>query len=201
MTSQLAQANASAAKGLVSSVISATDLNLQAGNAGNIQVTLKDANNNLLANKNVSVIINGVTYKGSTNNNGVASISVKFASAGTYNAVVSFMGDETFKSSIGTSKVIVSKKATTLIAKKATLKVKKAKKIQVTLKSAGRAVAGKTVTITVNKKIFKAKTNKKGVATINVKVAKTGKFTAVVKFAGDSTYKAVSKNVKLTVKK
>ena len=201
LTSQLAQANASAAKGLVSSVISATDLNLQAGNAGNIQVTLKDANNNLLTNKNVSVIINGVTYKGSTNNNGVASISVKFASAGTYNAVVSFMGDETLKSSIGTSKVIVSKKATTLTAKKATLKVKKAKKIKVTLKSAGKAVAGKTVTIKVNKKTFKAKTNKKGVATIKVKVAKKGKFKAVVKFAGDNTYKAVSKKVKLTVKK
>ena len=186
---------------VISTTISANNLAIKALDNGNIQVTLKDANNNLLTNKSVQVIINGVTYNETTNNNGVASISVKYASAGTYNAVVSFIGDDTYKGSIGTSKVVVSKKATTLTAKKATLKVKKAKKIKVTLKSDGKLVAGKTITIKVNKKTFKAKTNSKGVATIKVKVAKKGKFKAVVKFAGDSTYNAVTKKIKLTVKK
>ena len=59
----------------------------------------------------------------------------------------------------------------------------------------------KTVTIKVNGKTFKAKTNAKGVATIKVKVAKKGKFTATVKFAGDGAYKAITKKVKFTVKK
>ena len=186
---------------LISTTISANNLAIKALDNGNIQVTLKDANNNLLTNKSVQVIINGVTYNGTTNNNGIASISVKYASAGTYNAVVSFLGDDTYKGSIGTSKVVVSKKATTLTAKKATLKVKKAKKIKVTLKSNGKTVAGKTITIKINKKTFKAKTNSKGIATIKLKVAKKGKFKAVVKFAGDSTYNAVTKKIKLTVKK
>ena len=186
---------------LISTTIVGKDLTIKALDSGNIQVTLKDANNKLLANKDVQVIINGVTYKGTTNNDGVAIINVKFASAGTYNAVVSFMGDNTYKSSIATSKVIVNKKATALTAKKATLKVKKAKKIKVTLKSEGKVVAGKTITIKVNGKTFKAKTNSKGVATVKVKVAKKGKFTATVKFAGDSAYKAVTKKVKFNVKK
>ena len=81
------------------------------------------------------------------------------------------------------------------------MKVKKAKKIKVTLKSNGKAVAGKQITIKVNKKTFKGKTNAKGVATIKVKVTKKGKFTATVKFAGDSAYKAATKSVKFTVKK
>ena len=185
----------------ISTTVSANDLTIKALDSGNIQVTLKDANNNLLTNKSVQVIINGVTYTGTTNNNGIASINVKFASAGTYNAVVSFLGDDKYKGSISTSKVVVNKKAAALTVKKATLKVKKVKKIKVTLKSDGKAVAGKTITIKVNKKTFKAKTNKNGVATIKVKVTKKGKFNAVVKFAGDNTYKGVTKKVKLNVKK
>ena len=204
LTAQLSEAQKqlqNTSSTLISTTISANNLNIQALTSGNLQVTLKDANNNLLVNKSVQVIINGVTYKGTTNSKGVASISVKYANAGTYNAVVSFIGDDTYKGSIATSKVTVNKKATTLTAKKATLKVKKAKKIKITLKSNGKSVAGKTITIKVNKKTFKAKTNKNGVATIKVKVAKKGKFTAVVKFAGDSTYKAITKKIKLTVKK
>lgn len=204
LTAQLSEAQKtiqSLSSDLISTTISANNLAIKASDNGNIQVTLIDANNNLLANKSVQVIINGVSYKGTTNNNGIASITVKYANAGTYNAVVLFLGDDAYKGSIGTSKVTVNKKATTLTAKKATLKVKKAKKIKVTLKSDGKAVAGKTITIKVNKKTFKAKTNSKGVATIKVKVAKKGNFKAVVKFAGDSAYKAITMKLKLTVKK
>ena len=96
--------------------------------------------------------------------------------------------------------VKIAKKATTLTAKKATLKVKKAKKISVVLKADGKAVANKKVSITVNGKTFSAKTNSKGKATIKVKVAKKGKFTAKVKFAGDDSYVKSTAKVKLTVK-
>lgn len=53
----------------------------------------------------------------------------------------------------------------------------------------------KKVTITVNGKTFYAKTNAKGIATISVKVFKTGKFWAIVKFAGDSVYNAATKSI------
>ena len=78
--------------------------------------------------------------------------------------------------------------------------VKKAKKVTITLKSNGKAVAGKKITIKVNGKTFSAKTNAKGVATIKVKVTKKGKFLATAKFAGDNTYKAITKKAYFTVK-
>ena len=84
---------------------------------------------------------------------------------------------------------------------KATLKVKKVKNVKFTLKdSKGKAIKGKKITIKVNGKTFSAKTNSKGVATIKVKVSKKGKFTATAKFAGDNTYKAISKKAYFTVK-
>ena len=164
---------------------------------------MKDQNGNPIANDLIVVQVDGEPlFIGPTDANGVVNVPVKYASATTKFAYISYV-DTTGKyvSSLETVKITVVKKATTLTAKKATLKVKKAKKIKVTLKSEGKALAKKQVTIKVNGKTFKAKTNAKGVATIKVKVTKKGTFKATVKFAGDGAYKAVTKKVKIKVKK
>lgn len=186
---------------LIGTVITVKALTANAGDSANLEITLKNAMEGVLVNKTVSVIIDGVTKTAITDANGVARLSVSYASAGAHYATVSFIGDDDYGASIGTGKITINQKATALTAAKATLKVKKAKKIKVTLKSAGKAVANKKVTIKVNGKTFSAKTNAKGVATIKVKVTKKGKFNAKVSFAGDGAYKAATKTVKLTVKK
>jgi hypothetical protein len=84
----------------------------------------------------------------------------------------------------------------------------KTKSYTVTLKSIKGAscdgktyfAAGKKVTLKVNGKTYTAKTNAKGQATFSLKITKKGKFTAKVSFAGDVTYEAASKSVKLTIK-
>lgn len=197
--------NISAAKGeikeLSQSSIAISNLNILAGDAGNMQVTLKDSENNPLSNKTVAVIIDGVSREVVTDGSGVAKLSVKYASSGTHYVTVSFAGDDNYKSSIGSSKIVVSKKSTALKAPKATLKVKKAKKISITLKSNGKSIANKKITLKVNGKTFSAKTNSKGVASIKVKVTKKGSFKYTAKFAGDGAYNAVSKTGKIVVKK
>ena len=62
--------------------------------------------------------------------------------------------------------------------------------------------AGKKVKLTVKGKTYTAKTNKNGKVTFKItKLNKKGKYTATIKFAGDNTYKGVTKKVKITVKK
>ena len=57
------------------------------------------------------------------------------------------------------------------------------------------------VTIKVNKKIYTAKTNSKGVATFKItKLTKKGKYAATVKYAGSKYYNTKSVKVKITVK-
>lgn len=186
---------------LISTAVAANNLSIKALTSGNIQVTLK-ANGTALANKTVNVIINGVTYNGTTGEDGVSKIAVKFASAGTYYATVTFAGDDTYKSSIGTSKVVVSKKATKITAPKKSFKAKvKTKKVKITLKSDSTVLKSKKITLKVNGKTYTAKTNSKGVATIKVtKLTKKGTFTYTVKFAGDKAYKAITKKGKMTIK-
>ena len=58
------------------------------------------------------------------------------------------------------------------------------------------------VTLKVNKKTFTAKTNKKGVATFKItNLKKRGKFTAVIKYAGNKYYNKLTKKAKINVKK
>ena len=197
---------------MFNSTIEVSDVNVTQGDVVNLKITLKNSDNVVLANKVLLVMLDGKTINAITDDEGVALVSIDTTTAGTKYASIVFLGEGAiYKGSIASAKITVNAKETpstpvtpkktVLTAKKATLKVKKAKKIKVTLKAEGKAVAGKTITIKVNKKTFKAKTNSKGVATIKVKVAKKGKFTATVKFAGDKAYKAATKTVKFTVKK
>ena len=96
--------------------------------------------------------------------------------------------------------VKVTKKATTLSIAKKTFKKKATKKLTATLKSSGKAIKNKKITFKVNGKTYSAKTNSKGVATVKIKLTKKGTFKYTAKFAGDATYKAVSKTSKIKVK-
>ena len=101
-----------------------------------------------------------------------------------------------------------SSKAETKLATKLTAKAKsfkaatKTKKYVATLKDAkGKAVTNVKLTLKVNKKTYTATTNSKGKATIKIKnLTKKGKYNATIKCAGNKSYKAVSRKVKITVK-
>ena len=68
------------------------------------------------------------------------------------------------------------------------------------MKSKGKALAKKKVTLKIKSKTYRAKTNSKGVATIKVKLNKKGTYKFKATFAGDGTYKAISKKGKIKIK-
>ena len=164
-------------------------------------ITLKDSTGKALVGESVTFYFNGKTTTVKTDENGQAKLSINVATKGNYQIAVSYLGNDKNNAVTTAKNIKVNVQATKATFAKATLKVKKAKSVKFTLKdSKGKAISGKKITIKVNGKTFSAKTNAKGVATIKVKVAKKGKFTAVAKFAGDNTYKAISKKAKFTVK-
>lgn len=187
-------------------IIIASDLVKTEGAADQYVVTVLDENGNPVVNKTVTATIGKTVLNATTDDKGVAKFNIDLA-VGTYTVQTSFAGDGAYYSKSINNTITVNakpapeKKVTALTVKKATLKVKKAKKISVTLKSNGKAVAGKVITLKIKNKTFKAKTNSKGIAKIKVKLSKKGKYKATASFAGDNDYKAASKKVKITVKK
>jgi VCBS repeat-containing protein len=187
---------------IVDSEITAKDLKTTTKTSKTITVTLKDDEGKVIANKQIKVSINGKESTITTNDKGVANIKINYANAGIYYCTLTFLGDEDYKASFKTVKITVNKQTTkaTMPAKK--YKAKKAKKMTFTLKDASKkAIKGKKITFTVKGKTYSAKTNAKGIATVTIKLTKKGKYAVTAKFAGDNTYKAISKKAKLTITK
>ena len=156
------------------------------------------------ATGSLSIKVNGKTYA-KTLAGGKASITLP---DGSYNVVITYSGDSKYAGFTITKKVsvkkqvVATKKASKIVAKNKTFKRKvKVKKYTVTLKSGKTLLKKVKLTIKVNKKTYKATTNAKGKATFKIKkLTKKGKYTAVIKFAGNKKYKASSKKVKITIK-
>lgn len=167
-----------------------------------LTATFKDINGKLIKNRKISFIVSGKTYTAYTNSKGVAKVKVNVKVAKTYTVTVKFAGDNVYSPLSKTLKLYVKKVPTKLIVKnKSYKKSKKIKKLTATLKTkSGKAIAKKKLTFIVNGKKYTAKTNKKGVATVKVKVSKKKTYKFTVKFAGDSTYLKTTKKAKLKIK-
>ena len=167
-----------------------------------ITATLKDGSGKVIANRKVTAKVNGKTYTATTNSKGVATFKLTLKTVKTFTVSLKFAGDSYYTASSKSIKVKVTKTKTKLtVPKKTFKKAKKVKKLTATLKDQfGKVIKSKKVTFTVNGKKYTAKTNKKGVATVKVKLSKKKTYKVTVKFAGDKTYVAVKKTGKVVIK-
>ena len=167
-----------------------------------ITATLKDGSGKIIANKKVTATVNGKTYTATTNSKGVATFKLTLKSVKTFTVSLKFAGDSYYTASSKSIKVKVTKTKTKLtVPKKTYKKAAKVKKLTATLKDqTGKVIKSKKVTFTVNGKKYTAKTNKKGVATVKVKLSRKKTYKVTVKFAGDKTYYAVKKTGKVVIK-
>ena len=168
----------------------------------NFSITLKDKKGNVLAGKQVLISFNGKIYKRTTNKKGVATIKIQLAKKGTYPVVVSFLGDDKYNGSFAVAKIVVNPQKVKLTVTKKTYKAnKKTKYLYATLKASNKkAIKGKKLVFTVNGKKYTGKTNAKGIAKVKVKLSKRKTYKFTVKFAGDNTFKKISKKGKVVIK-
>ena len=190
---------------IVAKAMTTTTVNtkINGKNAGkNFAITLKDSNGNVLANKQVMISLDGKIYKCTTNANGVATVKIALSKKGTYPVVVSFLGDDKYNGSFAVAKVKVNPQKVKLTVTKKTYKAsKKTKYLYATLKATNKkAIKGKKLVFTVNGKKYTAKTNAKGIAKIKVKLSKKKTYKVTVKFAGDNTFKKITKKGKVVIK-
>ena len=146
-----------------------------------------------LEGKTVKITINGKTYSRTTGKDGYASMKISLAPKAypvkaTY-ANLTITKKVTVKSIISAKNINAKKSAKIL-------------KIKVTLKKVnGKYLKNKKVTLKFNKKTFKVKTNKKGIATFTIKNSVYKKLKVGKKYTYKVTYLKNSVNKKITIKK
>ena len=182
--------------------LSSPNKNFIVTNAGKyIYVTLRDGAKKLLAGKKITATINGKTFSAQTNSKGVAKIKLTLNKVKTFKVSLKFAGDSIYSASTKSIKVKVTKTKTKLaVPNKSYKRTAKTKKLTATLKDqTGKVIKSKKVKFTVNGKAYTAKTNKKGVVTVKVKLSKKKTYKFKVRFAGDSKYYAVTKTAKVKI--
>ena len=186
----------------ISTKITASSLTTVYNVNKNLLITLKDSKGNPLSGAKITVSIKGSkTY--TTNKKGQVKVPTKGLVPKKYTAKITFNGNTKYAKSTKSVKVTVKKATPKLYAKAKTFKKStKIKKYTVTLKTNKKKVMKKVkLTLKVNKKTYKAKTNSKGKATFKItKLAKRGKYTALVKYPGSKYYKSKTVKAKIIVK-
>lgn len=151
-------------KSKVATVITVPTVKLDYAKGAKLSFYLKDAKGNALSNKNVFISISGifVVYKVTTNTNGLAIFNFNKVPK-TYNLLVSFKGDEDYLSSKVSSKIVISKAATSIVAPTVKSYLTQSTYLKITLKdSAGNLVSKRKVTVTVGRKTYKLTTGANG---------------------------------------
>ena len=170
-------------------------------------VRLTDNSGKALASKNVAIKIAGKTYNVKTDKNGLAKVKIALTSKyldKSLTVTYKFLGDNNLKANSGSSNIKVIKTPTKINnATKLVVKNHKNFYVKLTTKS-GKVLANKVITMksSVSSKIYKIKTNSKGIAKIDlwVKNKPLGKYYKYLfKFKGDNYYKACTKTFKIKI--
>ena len=155
-----------------------------------------------LKNQTIKLKLDGQNYKGTTNSNGIASFTVKLNN-GTYTAKYSYDGNSKYAPSSGSLKLTIKNpiKTTVKVGDK-NINYRQGSKTLFYVKlvdNNNKPISGKTVTIKLNGKTYKYKTNSNGNAKMYVNLKK-GTYTVKFSFAKSSPYAASSGSFKLKVK-
>ena len=163
---------------------------------GGVLAILKDAKDNLLPNKLVSVKIGSKTFDLSTNSKG--EIKLPVISKGSYSISVSFAGDSQYYDSKNTTKITVL--PSIVESKSYSVYYGNTINYKVRVKGPdGKYGSGNVVTIKVNGQTYKVQTDKNGYATKSLKL-KAGTYTITAEYNGDKVSNKLTFKPTLTAK-
>ena len=175
-------------------IIAINKTSIKAGDS--IGITLKNSNNDPIANLNLTANINNQNYIIKTDANGAGVLKV-LLKPNKYVLKVSFLGNGNYTSVNETFNVDVSKGDSNLIP--ISTSVIKGDYFQVYLKDGnGNPIVGGKVSFFIFDKTYTDTTDNSGVAKLKIGLNR-GNYDLKVSFGGNDYYKSVSKNINLLV--
>ena len=163
-----------------------------------------DANNKVIGNTALTISLNGKTYKVKTGKDGFFTYTTRVTSIGTANVTVSYAGNTKYNkvSSKATFKVTKQELVLTVDRVSSLIRYKDYMEISGKLVDGNdRPVMNTLVNIKINDKIYKAKTDKNGVYTLQFRAINMNTNNVTVSYAGNTKYKESTVKTTFTVAK
>ena len=159
-------------------------------NAGQKFNVLLTAGGVPIVNRNVIININGVNYTRTTDNNGIASLTISL-NTGTYYITYSFKGDSKLAPSNGEAYcIVVDRKDSSFTVNSGTVFTQNSNdEFKVLLKNGdGNPISNEKVIFTINGVNYTKTTDAKGIASLNIKLGTVGTYEISYKFTGNNEY-------------
>ena len=167
-----------------------------------VNVTLWNENNQPVVGKTVYITIGNSTWSGVTDETGTAHIRVGIG-FGVHPATVHFDGDGEYAASNRSGFVRVIKETPSVMVRGDNTKFKvgdtKIVKVYLWDRTSKPLPVNSKVAIKVNGQTYIGYTDSQGIASIKIELNKPGTFNAEVKYAGNTAYNAVTRNVKFYI--
>ncbi|RAP51396.1 MAG: hypothetical protein BZ137_09970, partial [Methanosphaera sp. rholeuAM130] len=175
-------------------------------NTVTISATLKDQNNQKLANQNITLTTDTKNYTVKSNANGTVTQAYKLTKTGLNAITASYNGDSTHHNSTTSNKIMIRNNSSQKINTKLTLKTSnnypsltETITFTVTLTDiANNKLANQNITLTIDNKKYTIKSNANGTATKTYTPTKTSTETITAKYNGSNLYYANSTSIKIT---
>ena len=141
---------------------------------------------------NITLIINGKVYN-QILNNGVATFKIYDLAPGNYNAIITYIGDETYNEF--TDNLFFTIPKPVLKANDMTMSYQSSLKYRVLVTSSGNPVIAKAVTVTVNGKRIIANTDNNGFVSVKIDLPpKSTKYSIIAEYQGVSIVNKIKVN-------
>lgn len=186
-------------------VVSQTEIkadipNIVYGSGDKITAIITDNFGKSLSNKEIKVSIGGKENRYVSDDNGQIQVPVGLA-CGSYDVIFSFEGDDENNATSTSAKIVVSNATPKITSSSLTTYPLSEEYFTAKLvDNNGKALKNQKITFKINGKTLTAKINANGIA--KIKISLTGKktYSVTISYAGNSNFKAISKNGKVIVK-
>ena len=181
----------------LNTTISASNLNILTNETIDFIITLKDENNNLLSNENITIQFNNTCITKTTDINGQANITLSNLTAGVYTISYGFAGSGRYQPSYSSNIITVTQSTnilnTTIIGNNITINENNITDYIITLHDENNnPLSGKTIQINLNNQNYTKITDSNGEASIILENLLIGIYNITYNFTGDSNYKKSS---------
>ena len=165
-------------------------------------ITIKDQNNEVIANKKISVKIGTKTYNKKTNKNGIVKIKINFSKKKTYKVTIKSPKTSQYSLKTKTNKIVITNLKQKIISSNKKYLPKAGAYYSITLKDENnQVIKNKKVRFTINSKNTVAKTNSKGIAKLKIDLTNEKTYNLKIYSAATNQYKAITKTNKITIAK
>ena len=182
----------------LNTVISGENIGMYYTDTKVLNITLKDANGNLLNGKTVNVTFNGKTQD-LTTKNGIVNLTINGLSAGTYTVTYTYAGDENYTNSSNTSSVTVtgSSKSTTITNTNLTTTLNGT--VTINIVDGDTIVDTGTVNLFYNNTAIGTAYVHNGQAIMNITGLNPGNYSVIAFYFNKDPFDSTSKTLPLTV--